>query len=156
MDLLKIKNRLKFLENFEEVHSVLVFGSYARGNATSRSDVDVCLVMPNCNDCRRREIAELAAGKLGKRFDVKVFEFMPLFLKISVINNHIIIFTRDKCELYEYFYFYRKIWKDQKHRNTLKVEDFRTILNALGSRTESLERKFKTLRNANSSKETSY
>ncbi len=119
MDLLEIKNRLKFLENFKEIHSVLIFGSHARGDITSRSDVDVCLVMPNCDNRRRREIAELAAGKLGERFDVKVFELMPLFLKITVINNHIIIFTRNKCELYEYFYFYRKLWKDQKHRNML-------------------------------------
>ena len=38
---------------------------------------------------------------------------MPLYLKIEVINNHKIIFAKNVPELFYYFYFLRKLWKDQ-------------------------------------------
>jgi len=43
-----------------------------------------------------------------------------------------------------------------KNTEICLVEDFRTILEALRNQTENLKRKFKTPRNANSSKEKSY
>jgi hypothetical protein len=34
-------------------------------------------------------------------------------MKMEVIENHEVVFCRDLPELYEYFYFFRKLWKDQ-------------------------------------------
>jgi len=39
---------------------------------------------------------------------------MPLTIKISIINNYKVI-LRNSPDISEYFYFYRKLWNDQKH-----------------------------------------
>jgi hypothetical protein len=45
-----------------------------------------------------------------------------------VIKNHVVIYARDIPDLYEYFYTYRKLWKDQEERNTLTEEDIEALL----------------------------
>ncbi|HID26410.1 MAG TPA: DNA polymerase subunit beta [Methanosarcinales archaeon] len=93
-----------FLEDDESILAVLLFGSGANNQLT-----DV----------------------IGKRYDVWLFEELALYMKIQVIENHKVVFCKDLPELYEYFYFYRKIWNDQKHRNELDKEELMKILEKL-------------------------
>ena len=60
--------------------------------------------------------------------DLYLFEELPLYLKKEVIENHRILFASDKYELYEYFYLYRKLWADQRHRNELQKEELSAML----------------------------
>jgi len=46
---------------------------------------------------------------------VKVFEELPLYVQIEVIGNHVAIYG-DELDLSEYFYQFRKLWKDMEHR----------------------------------------
>jgi len=121
----KIKKDLKFIEKISEVHSVLLFGSYVKGDKTERSDIDVCLVVPRVKEKEINRILGLVVSKLSKKenYDISIFESLPLFMKAEVIENHIVLFSRDILELYEYFYFYRKIWNDQKHRQKLSRDE---------------------------------
>jgi len=57
-----------------------------------------------------------------------VFEELPLYMKMEVIDNHEIVFAKDELELYEYFYYFRKLWKDQRRRNELSREELREFL----------------------------
>ncbi len=41
---------------------------------------------------------------------------MPLYLKMAVIEEGVVVYAKDILELYEYFYFFRKLWEDQKSR----------------------------------------
>ena len=59
----------------------------------------------------------------SKRYDVYTFEELPLYMKMEVISNHEIIFARDVPELYEYFYFFRKLWKEQEIRQNVSVAE---------------------------------
>jgi uncharacterized protein len=52
---------------------------------------------------------------------------MPLFLKIQVIQHHRIIYTKNRYELYEYFYNYRRIWNDEKQRQTMTKKEISYI-----------------------------
>jgi uncharacterized protein len=54
-----------------------------------------------------------------KKYDVHLFEELPLYMKIDIIKNHVIVLTKDKYGMYEYFHHYRKLWNDQRHRNTM-------------------------------------
>jgi len=121
----KIKKDLKFIEEIPEVHSVLLFGSYVKGNETERSDIDICLVVPHIKEKEINKILGLVVSKLSKKenYDISIFESLPLFMKAEVIEKHIVLFSRDILELYEYFYFYRKIWNDQKHRQKLSRDE---------------------------------
>jgi len=100
-------------EDFEEFRErcmgILLFGSYAEGEPTKRSDIDVCMVKPS------EGILDAIYDKLGGKYDIKVFENLPLYVKMEVIRHHEVIHG-DELDLSEYFYFFRKLWQDMGHR----------------------------------------
>ncbi|MDI6917910.1 MAG: hypothetical protein QMC80_08975, partial [Thermoplasmatales archaeon] len=49
------------------------------------------------------------------KYDVKIFEKLPLYIKIDVIKNHYTIFG-DEVGLSYYFYKFRKEWQDAEPR----------------------------------------
>jgi len=115
-----------------EVLAMLLFGSAARGDADQRSDRDICIVAPELRDARtRRLILRSVFDRVdvtGKHYDLWFFEELPLYMKIRVIEHHEVILCRDLPALYEYLYFYRKLWGDQKHRQDLEKRELLEIL----------------------------
>ena len=89
----EVASQLKkdFKEFRESCMGILLFGSYAGEEPTKRSDIDVCMVKPS------EGILDDILGKLGGKYDIKVFE---------------------KLDISEYFYFFRKLWRDMEHRIT--------------------------------------
>jgi len=127
MDEKRYKVDFAFLE--KEVLAVLLFGSGAKGQLTSRSDRDFCIVIPGLQEIGEKRLL-LKKKKIyvnldvvGKRYDIWLFEELPLYMKLQVIENHKVVFCSDLPTLYEYFYFYRKIWDDQKHRQEMDKEE---------------------------------
>lgn len=121
-----------FLEEDGRILAVLLFGSGAKEQAYGRSDRDLCIVAPGIRDKGEmrlilRKIYE-KIDVIGKRYDIWLFEELPLYMRVQVIENHKVVFCRDLPSLYEYFYFYRKIWEDQKHRQDLDKEELMKIL----------------------------
>ena len=49
-------------------------------------------------------------------------------MKIPVIEHHEVILCRDLPALYEYLYFYRRLWGDQKHRQDLEKRELLEVL----------------------------
>ena len=97
------------------VFAILIYGSYAIGDANIRSDVDVCVVLKS-NDSEEinnlyRKILRISAK--NEKYDIRIFEQMPLFMKNQVIKNGNVIYAENKAKLEEYFYFFRKLWQDQ-------------------------------------------
>jgi len=114
-DIGRIGQDFEFLSN--EVLAIVIYGSRVKGAETERSDIDVCIVAPN------RCSSEIYKKTLSLDYDIKIFELLPLYLKVEVIENHEIVCISDLLEFYEYLYFYRKIWKDQKHRQKITKEE---------------------------------
>jgi len=104
----------KIMEDFkpfkDEVEGILLFGSSVKNQKTQRSDIDICLVKPKSDDILLKVFEEV-----GGKYDVKIFEKLPLTLQIDIIKNHRVLFG-DEVELSYYFYRYRKLWKDNKQR----------------------------------------
>ncbi|WP_456478333.1 nucleotidyltransferase domain-containing protein [Geoglobus ahangari] len=119
----RVARDFEFLKN--RVLAVLIFGS-AVSEAEAR-DVDVCIVAPGGFDLRevfkRVDVA-------GKKYDVWLFEELPLYMKMEIILNHVVVHCKDILELYEYFYFFRKLWKDQERRNCLTKDEIGEMLKA--------------------------
>ncbi|RLI84194.1 MAG: DNA polymerase subunit beta [Archaeoglobales archaeon] len=115
-----IEKDFEFLR--DKVLAVLIFGSSVGGEGR---DVDICIVAPEGFDVREvfRNI-----DIVGKGYDVWVFEELPLYMKMEVIDNHEIVFAKDELELYEYFYYFRKLWKDQEKRSRLSKDELKRIL----------------------------
>ncbi|HUV80305.1 MAG TPA: nucleotidyltransferase domain-containing protein [Candidatus Bathyarchaeia archaeon] len=128
----RIEADFAFLAEDERILAVLLFGSSAKEQADERSDWDLCIVAPEIRDTgdMRAVLRKIYANidVKRKRYDTWLFEEIPLYMKVQVIENHKVVFCRDLPSLYEYFYFYRKLWGDQKHRQGLNKEELMVIL----------------------------
>jgi predicted nucleotidyltransferase len=123
----RIEADFAFLVEDERILAVLLFGSGAKKQADGRSDRDFCIVAPKIrNTGDMRAVLSKIYGNInvrGKRYDIWLFEELPLYMKVQVIENHKVVFCKDLPSLYEYFYFYRKVWGDQKHRQELDKKE---------------------------------
>ncbi len=120
------------MEGDKRILAVLFFGTGAKGQADSRNDCDLCVVAPEVRDSSGmstilRKIYVNINVSL-KRYDIWLFEALSLYMKAQVIETHRVVSCRDLPEFYEYFYFYRKIWNDQKHRQELDKETVMALL----------------------------
>jgi len=120
----EIERDFAFLK--DRVLAILIFGSKAKGEEHEKSDYDICIVKADSHEIIREVFRRIDV--INKKYDVHLFEELPLYMKIEVIKNHRVIFSRDIYGLYEYFYFYRKLWKDQERRNKMDKEDLLKIL----------------------------
>lgn len=111
----------------EDVLGVLLYGSRAAGKSHDKSDIDICIVAPFAEDKTALWRRAIAAVR-DDRHDIRIFELMPLYLKMRVIEQGVVVYSRDVLELYEYFYPFRRIWKDYEHCQTLSREEMREML----------------------------
>ncbi|MCW7080708.1 MAG: nucleotidyltransferase domain-containing protein [Candidatus Methanospirare jalkutatii] len=118
----KVREDFSFLIDNSSVLGILIYGSMAKGESDERSDIDICIVAPSVED-KIRFSRTILANVRDERYDVRVFELMPLYLKIEVIEHGKVVYARDIYELYEYFYMFRKLWEDQKERQTLSKDE---------------------------------
>ena len=124
-----LKKELSFLFDKKEVLSVLLYSSFAEHNETTRSDIDICIVAPDCDD-RKGLLGEVYRNLdvYSKKYDVRLFEELPLYIQIQVIRKHEVIHVRDIYELYEYFYQFRKLWDEQAARQHVTGEEMAGML----------------------------
>lgn len=123
----RAKRDFQFLQ--DRVLGVMLFGSWARGEASERSDIDICIIAPEAED--KAALWREAISRLrDERYEVRIFELLPLYMKMAVIEEGVVLRSRDTLELYEYFYPFRREWGDQKHRQTISREEMRSMLRA--------------------------
>lgn len=106
-----IRKDLRALQKYNAV----IFGSYTSDDFTTKSDIDVAIITKQTNPEKNRTIWKNILGKARTKYHLNIFELMPLHLKTNIINNHKVLFGKD-LEISEYFYHFRKLWQDSKHR----------------------------------------
>ncbi len=117
MDKKSIEENFSFLKDRQGVLAVLIFGSSVKDRKHERSDIDICIVAP---DLDPHELWLDVDRKVRKKevYDFHIFEDLGLRMKHQIMKNHEVLWTRDRSRLQEYFYWHRKLWKDQsKARN---------------------------------------
>ena len=117
----RLKEELSFLKN--EVLGVLLFGSSADNSKVKRSDVDICVVAPKQKPLSILSLVHQKIDVYKKKYDVYTFEELPLYIKAEVLRKHKVIVANNLPELYEYLYFYQKVWDEQKHRQEITKEE---------------------------------
>ncbi|OFV68401.1 MAG: nucleotidyltransferase [Candidatus Syntrophoarchaeum caldarius] len=123
-----------WLQKDQRILALLQFGSTTKREATCRSDLDIAIVAPKIKD--PDEMSRLLADAwknldTSEPYDIWLFEELPLYMKAQIIENHRVIFCRDLSALYEYLYFYRKLWEDERHRQELEIDQLREILDRI-------------------------
>ncbi len=130
--LARIKKDLEFLNKphwEERLRGVLLYGSRARGEESPESDIDLCIVVPQASG-RAALWREFVSHLRDQRYEVRIFEMLPLHIKIAVIEEGVVLHSRDDLELWEYFSPFRREWEDQKHRHMLDLEEMRSLIAA--------------------------
>jgi predicted nucleotidyltransferase len=101
----------------EEVLAVLIFGSAARQEQTPLSDVDLCLVMmpqPKPFGSTALSYKRLEYMK-DNSLDVRIFQQLPLYIRVRVLKEGRILFVRDEDQLYELAFRTAQAFEDFKH-----------------------------------------
>ena len=112
----QLKEDFQFVKKNPAILGVMLYGSHLTDDNTVRSDIDVCIVVPNYN---LYEIYRFVMSKLKNHindYDIRFFEELPLHIKGEIIENGKVIIAADEPALYEYFFPFRKEWEDQKFR----------------------------------------
>ncbi len=106
----------------QAILAVVLFGSQARGEATARSDVDVCVVLaPGCASLEEQVGARLRYLPLGD-LDIRVFQQLPLYVRRRVLREGQVLFCRDPDTLYQLAYRTAKDFEDFKPRYRYYLE----------------------------------
>ncbi|ODS42884.1 MAG: hypothetical protein MSIBF_06360 [Candidatus Altiarchaeales archaeon IMC4] len=107
------KGIVRDFEQFKDkVMGIMLFGSGAGDSQHERSDVDICIVAGDYD--ADKLFGELIRTRLPQKYDVKIFELLPIKLKGGVIDCHKVLWARSKPELSYYLYKWRRMWDDQK------------------------------------------
>lgn len=106
-----IEKDFEFLKKF--LLGIILFGSYATGEETKISDIDVCLVVGEKENIKK-VWDEILKSSLTQKYDIKIFERLPLKIKGEILDFGKIVWCREKGELTYYLFKWRKIWEDQK------------------------------------------
>jgi len=98
--------------------AVVLFGSQARGEALSGSDVDLCLIL----DPQRVDADTATAVRLEylegtpAPFDVQVYQSLPLYVRRRVLAEGKVLFCRDEDALYAVAYRTIRAFEDFRPR----------------------------------------
>jgi len=107
---------VKKVEQDSDILAVILFGSKARGETTSASDLDVCLVLQN----RRYDPLYLSNKKLEYLkiggLDIHVYQQLPIYVRRQVIKEGKILFVKDEEGLYEIAFRTAQAFEDFRHR----------------------------------------
>jgi predicted nucleotidyltransferase len=118
MNLNKIREDLKGLKDIKGLGKkleVVAFGSQVKGGERPTSDLDIAIITRIHDKEKNLQIWKSTLPYNYDPYDIKIFELLPLRIKMSIIKDYEVIYG-DKLEISEYFYHYRKLWMDSKHR----------------------------------------
>ena len=124
-------NELNYLNNIKrdlgklKTCHVVIYGSFlSKYYNPPKSDIDIAIITHHQNKNENIAIWKKFIGEFNKKYDIKVFELLPLYLKMEIIDNYQVLFGNE-LEISEYFYHYRTIWKDMIHR--IEANRFKNI-----------------------------
>ncbi|HHT9119458.1 MAG TPA: type VII toxin-antitoxin system MntA family adenylyltransferase antitoxin [Candidatus Hypogeohydataceae bacterium YC41] len=89
---------LSLAKKDKEIIAVLLFGSHARGYARPTSDIDVCIVLRDERESFRKR---LEYSTLSDTIDVQVFQALPLYIRIRILQEGKILHSKDEDFLYQ-------------------------------------------------------
>ena len=111
----EIKQIMEDLKFLRRKCDVVIYGSRVEGGMRPKSDIDVAIISHETEKEQNIELQKDLLGEFPLKYDIRIFELLPIYIQISIIENYQVIFG-DPLEISEYFYSFRKKWDDCKHR----------------------------------------
>ncbi len=72
--------------------AILLFGSRVSGYTTFKSDVDLCVLFDDISKDTAFEFQLRIASKLPEIVDIRVFNTLPIWIKLEIARNHKILY----------------------------------------------------------------
>ena len=94
--------KIKKLDRKNKVGFIMLYGSQANGKATPLSDVDVAVYYDG-DEKERFKFRISLAGELSDRYDVHIFQDLPLYIRKDIIKEGKVIYKKDIKKVYEIF-----------------------------------------------------
>lgn len=94
---------------------VVAYGSWAAGAWTPRSDVDVAVLTRSPARRTNEEIWWALLGTAPDRYDIRVFELLPIHVQAEIARQHVVVFG-DPRVIGEYLHPVHRRWADVRHR----------------------------------------
>lgn len=111
---------LKPLKRFE----VVIFDTNPRLKFYRGPYIDVAVITRERNREKNKETWWDLLGKAPEKYYISIFELLPLPKQISIADDFAAVYG-SRLDLSEYFYFYRKLWKDVEPR--YKANQFKSV-----------------------------
>jgi predicted nucleotidyltransferase len=101
----------------KEVLAVMLYGSEARQEQVSTSDIDICLVLdPKPHRTKKDTYSQKRLEYLKDfGFDIQVFQQLPLYIRKRVLKEGRILFVRNERILYELAWRTAQAFNDFRH-----------------------------------------
>ncbi len=86
----------------ERVEFIMLYGSAARGELTSLSDIDLA-VFYNGDKKERFDFRVKILGRVNDKFDIQTFQDLPLYIQKDILSTGRVIYYRDYRKLFNIF-----------------------------------------------------
>jgi len=104
------------------VKGILVYGSFIKGYADVKSDIDICVIEKEGieSNVLYERILKVSADE---RYDIVIFNRIPWYLRGEILENNEVIYAEDDDDLDFWLYKQLKVWKGMKRRQELVSAD---------------------------------
>lgn len=96
----KVFNLLKKMKHFDRLKFICLYGSQIAKGATKESDIDICLYYDIKNKRALQNLLYKIKGSLPERFDVQMFQLLPLFIRKEIFGGHF-VYQKNKAMIYD-------------------------------------------------------
>lgn len=90
----EIRERIIPIAKRFDIQRVILFGSYARGEATAESDIDLIIELPEAVGLfRLAEIFDAIQAALDKNVDCLTENSIPLSLRFETLDDEVLLYA---------------------------------------------------------------
>jgi len=88
----------------KDVLAVMLYGSYLRNKKYAR-DIDICVILSKkmqTKEMSRKRMKYLSQA--NDKIDIQIFQLLPLYIRIRILKEGKILFSRNRKKVYEKAY----------------------------------------------------
>ena len=108
--IIKIIDKIKSLGG-EKLRFIILYGSIVKGKMTNLSDIDIAVYYHD-DKKERFKFRMKVLGRIDDKFDVQIFQDLPLYVQKDIVSSGEVIYYSDYREIFK---IYMKTIRDFEH-----------------------------------------
>jgi len=86
----------------KQIKFIILYGSFAEGNQTPLSDIDIAVYYEGSKEKRFRFRKQIL-GRVNDKFDIQTFQDLPLYIRKEIISHGEVIYQKNYSEIIDIF-----------------------------------------------------